>query len=454
MDTLREIRFPRAFRQFFGFTPGNNQLMSKVTLGMIGLGTVGQGVVRLLCGNKNLVLKKVAVANLAKARQVELPGSCELTSDVSALLNDPEIEILIEVMGGETPALDFMLQAIEKRKHIITANKEVLAKHGPTLFEKARAKGVDIFFEAAVAGGLPLISTIHKGLEANEISSVVGIMNGTTNYILSQMTEKGIDFDVALADAQKQGFAEADPTADVDGHDVSYKLSILSALAYGRFAKPSEIYKESIRKINFDDIKIAGDLGYAIKLIGITKEIDGQLNVLVAPMLVPASHVLAAVSSANNGILVNGSAVGEIVMVGPGAGQMPTASAIVGDTINLANALQLPDFSSYFQPEIETDWAAVKEASTWRSPYYLRLIVADTPGVIGHLGTIFGEHNISIRSLIQKDTKKNEASVVVITHEASKADMDKAIKKLQASAFLKEAAAILHIFQPETNHAQ
>ncbi len=362
----------------------------KVVVGMIGLGTVGQGVVRLLSGSKNLVLKKVAVANLKKAREVALPVSCELTDDVSALLNDPEIEILIEVMGGEKPALDYLVQAIEKRKHIITANKEVLAKHGPMLFEKARAKGVDIFFEAAVAGGLPLISTIHKGLEANEISSVVGIMNGTTNYILSQMTEKGIGFDVALADAQKQGFAEADPTADVDGHDVSYKLSILSALAYGRFAQPTAIYKESIRNLHFDDIKIAAELGYAIKLIGITKVKDGELEVLVAPMLVPKNHVLAAVSLANNGILVNGSAVGEIVMVGPGAGQMPTASAIVGDTINLANALQLPDFASYFQPEIETEWAQVNAATNWRSPYYLRLIVNYTPGVIGHIGTIFG----------------------------------------------------------------
>lgn len=436
------------------FPRGHNLFMSRVTLGMIGLGTVGQGVVRLLSGNKNLVLKKVAVANLQKARQVKLPSSCELTNDVSALLNDPEIEILIEVMGGEMPALDFMLQAIEKRKHIITANKEVLAKHGPTLFEKARAKGVDIFFEAAVAGGLPLISTIHKGLEANEISSVVGIMNGTTNYILSQMTEKGIGFDVALSDAQKQGFAEADPSADVDGHDVSYKLSILSALAYGRFAKPTAIYKESIRKLNFDDIKIASELGYAIKLIGVTKSTNDKLDVLVAPMLVPASHVLAAVSSANNGILVHGSAVGEIVMVGPGAGQMPTASAIVGDTINLANALQLPDFSSYFQPEIETSWADVNEVASWQSPYYLHLIVNDTPGVIGHIGTIFGEHNISIRSLIQKDTKKDEASIVIITHQAQKANMDKAIEKLQKSAFLKELKAALHIFQPETNHAQ
>ncbi len=427
--------------------------MSKIVVGMIGLGTVGQGVVRLISGCKNLVLKKVAVANLTKAREGQLPGSCQLTDDVSSLLNDPEIEILIEVMGGEKPALDYLLQAIEKRKHIITANKEVLAKHGPTLFEKARSKGVDIFFEAAVAGGLPLISTIHKGLEANEISSVVGIMNGTTNYILSQMTEKGIGFDVALADAQKQGFAEADPTADVDGHDVSYKLSILSALAYGRFAQPTSIYKESIRTLHFDDIKIAAELGYAIKLIGITKSKDGELDVLVAPMLVPKNHVLAAVSLSNNGILVNGSAVGEIVMVGPGAGQMPTASAIVGDTINLANAMQLPDFASYFQPEIETEWATVKEATTWRSPYYLRLIVNDTPGVIGHIGTIFGAHNISIRSLIQKDTKKDEASIVIVTHEVKKADMDQALSKLQKSDFLKELGAALHIFTPESNHA-
>jgi len=428
--------------------------MSRVVLGMIGLGTVGQGVVRLLSGNKNLVLKKVAVADVKKKRQVQLPGSCELTNDVAAVLSDPEIEVVIEVMGGEQPALDYMLKAIEKHKHIITANKEVLAKHGPTLFAKARDKGVDIFFEAAVAGGLPLISTIHKGLEANEISSVVGIMNGTTNYILSRMSDKGVSFAEALAEAQQKGFAESDPTADVDGHDVSYKLSILSALAYGRFANPSKIHKQSIRQLHKEDIETAAKLGYAIKLIGITQQTNKQLSVLVAPMLVPANHVLAAVSLANNGILVNGSAVGEILMVGPGAGQMPTASAIVGDTINLANALQLPDFASYFQPEIESEWADVKEVSNWHSPYYLRLIVKDTPGVIGHIGTIFGTHNISIASLIQKECPEDSASIVVITHEAKKAYMDKALEKLQKSDFLKELGAALHIFKPESNHAQ
>lgn len=427
--------------------------MSRVVLGMIGLGTVGQGVVRLLSGTK-LVLKKVAVADVRKTRQVQLPSSCELTSDVASVLNDPEIEIVIEVMGGENPALEYMLKAIEKHKHIITANKEVLAKHGPTLFAKARDKGVDIFFEAAVAGGLPLISTIHKGLEANEISSVVGIMNGTTNYILSQMSDKGVSFDDALADAQQNGFAEANPTADVDGHDVSYKLSILSALAYGRFVQPSEIYKQSIRLINKEDMEIAAELGYAIKLIGVTRQHGHKLDVLVAPMLVPANHVLAAVSLSNNGILVNGSAVGEILMVGPGAGQMPTASAIVGDTINLANALQLPDFASYFQPEIESQWAEVRDASNWHAPYYLRLTVKDTPGVIGQIGTIFGTHNISIASLVQKSAKENEASIVIITHGVNKSHMDKALDKLQNSDFLKELGAALHIFTPESNHAQ
>jgi homoserine dehydrogenase len=423
--------------------------MGRVVLGMLGLGTVGTGVVRLLAQQRHLVLKTIAVRDPAKARTVEAP--CPVTTDASQILDDPEIEIVVEVMGGEQPALDYMRRAIDKRKHIVTANKEVLAKHGPELFEQARKKGVAIFFEASVAGGVPLISTIQKGLEANEISSVSGILNGTTNFILSSMEERGADFAVALGEAQRLGFAEADPTNDVEGHDVAYKLSILSALAFGKFAKPESIFRQGITQITADDIAHAREFGYRIKLVGSTRSDGEKLAVRVNPTLVPLSHPLSAVAGSHNGILVNGHAVGEIVMVGPGAGQMPTASAIVGDIINLASALQLPDFASYFQTAIASEWAETAEPGNWICPYYLKFLVADHPGVIGQIGTIFGDHQVSIRSIVQRDTEASGASIVILTHAVKNSDMDKALDQLKKREFLRELASCIRIYEPPKN---
>jgi homoserine dehydrogenase len=423
--------------------------MARVVLGMLGLGTVGQGVVRLLAQQRHLTLKKVAVRDPKKARDVETP--CPITTDASEVLDDPEIEIVVEVMGGEQPALEYLRRAIDKRKHIVTANKEVLAKHGPELFDAARKKGVAIFFEASVAGGVPLISTLQKGLEANEISSVAGILNGTTNFILSSMEEKGEAFDDALKQAQALGFAEADPTNDVEGFDVAYKLSVLSALAYGRFAKPQSVYREGITKITPSDISHAREFGYRIKLVGSTRINGERLAVRVHPMLVPLSHPLSAVSGSHNGILVTGHAVGEIVMVGPGAGQMPTASAVVGDIINLASALQLPDFASYFQNAIEPEWAETEEPGDWSCPFYVVLSVADSPGVIGVIGTTFGDHHISIQSILQRGTAYTGAQVVILTHAVKNADMQKALDELKKRDFLKDVTSCIRIYESPRN---
>jgi homoserine dehydrogenase len=259
--------------------------MGRVVLGMLGLGTVGLGVVKLLAQQRHLVLKKVAVRDEFKPRGLDLP--CPVTTNAQEVIDDPEIEILVEVVGGEQPALDYLKRAIEKRKHIVTANKEVLARHGPQLFELSRQKGIAIFFEASVAGGVPLISTIHKGLEANEIFSVAGILNGTTNFILSSMEERGEEFSVALSKAQALGYAEADPTSDVEGHDVAYKLSILCALAYGKFVRPENIYRKGITGITPADLTQARQFGYRIKLIGIARQVESGLHVRVHPTLVP-----------------------------------------------------------------------------------------------------------------------------------------------------------------------
>lgn len=427
--------------------------MARVVLGMLGLGTVGTGVVELLSKHRHLTLKKVAVKSLDKERSA-MP-SCPLTTDVDEIINDPEIEVLVEVMGGENPTVSYLEQAIRKRKHIVTANKEVLAKHGPRLFALAKEHGVAIFFEASVAGGVPLLSTIHKGLEANEIESVTGILNGTTNFILSNM-EAGNSYASALKEAQDLGFAEADPTADVDGFDVAYKLSVLAALGFGHFVKPETIHKEGIRNITEEDMALAKEFGYRIKLLGTAARGSsnggkgGQnsgFDVRVHPTLVPLDHPLASVSGPNNGILVRGHAVGQLTLIGPGAGKLPTASAVVGDLMNLAGALKLPDFASYFQPAIEASPASAAPPDAWKCPFYLRLVVKDTPGVIGKLGTIFGAHNISISTIIQRGVEGKEATVVILTHDVLGKDMDTALAELKKCDFLSSLGNAIRIFR-------
>jgi homoserine dehydrogenase len=422
--------------------------MARVVLGMLGLGTVGTGVVELLAKHRHLTLKKVAVKSLDKDRSA-MPN-CPLTTDVDEIINDPEIEVLVEVMGGENPTVSYLEQAIKKRKHIVTANKEVLAKHGPRLFALAKEHGVAIFFEASVAGGVPLLSTIHKGLEANEIESIMGILNGTTNFILSNM-ETGKSYADALKEAQDLGFAEADPTADVDGFDVAYKLSVLSALGFGHFVKPDTIYKEGIRNITEEDMALAKEFGYRIKLLGTAAKGASNGNqgfdVRVHPTLVPFDHPLASVSGPNNGILVRGHAVGQLTLIGPGAGKLPTASAVVGDLMNLAGALKLPDFASYFQPAIEASPASAAPPDNWKCPFYLRLVVKDTPGVIGKLGTIFGAYNISIATIIQRGVEGKEATVVILTHDVLGKDMNSALAELKKCDFLSSLGNAIRIFR-------
>ena len=419
--------------------------MSRVVVGMLGLGTVGAGVVKLLSNHRDLVLKKVAVRDLAKARDVN-PG-CELTDRPEDVVDDPEIEVLVEVMGGENPALSLIKKAIESRKHVVTANKEVLAKHGPELLKMAREREVAVFFEASVAGGIPLLSTIQKGLEANQISSVSGILNGTTNFILSEMEGKGESYGNALSMAQELGFAEADPTSDVEGYDVAYKLSILTALAFGRFARPEEIYRVGISKLDAEDLKSASELGFRLKLLGSAARSGSSVSARVQPFLVPLSHPLANISGANNGIMVRGHAVGEIMMMGPGAGQMPTASAVVGDLINLATALRLQDFASYFHTKIEDKWQETESPGDWMSPYYLRLDVEDSPGVIGKIGTIFGAHSVSIRSIIQRGVSDKGATIVIVTQPVRTANLDSAFEEMAKDNFLRELSARFPIFE-------
>lgn len=421
--------------------------MNKITAGIIGLGTVGTGVMKLLMDEPRLQVKWVAVRDIRKPRDLDLSG-VRVTEDPFEIVSDPEVDVLIEVAGGVGPIIELIRTAIKQGKHIVTANKELIARHGSEIFQLAHANKVTILFEAAVGGGIPLISTIQRGLQANTISRVAGILNGTTNYILTAMEERRIGFDEALSEAQRLGFAEADPRDDVEGFDVAYKTTILASLAFGKFVDVGSVYRQGITAISDTDISIAAELGYRIKMIGLAERREEGLDVRAHPMLLPVHHLLASVEGANNAIFINGSAVGEIMLVGPGAGQMPTASAVVGDVINLASALQLPDFAPYFQPAIDSEPSLACLIDDSRSAFYLRFEASDTPGVIGTLGQAFGNHNVSLHSLLQRGvTQDGAATIVLLTHPVREASFAGALKELESQPTTRRIGVALRVFR-------
>src|ERR1041384_4177400 len=397
--------------------------MSKITVGILGLGTVGSGVVKLLASDARFRIKWVAVRDKSKTRDVDL-SSIRVTDQPGDVVDDTEVEIVIEVAGGIAHIYDSIKQAIANGKHIVTANKEMIARHGSEIFELANRHNVTVLFEAAVGGGIPLISTIQRGLQANEIQSVAGILNGTTNYILTAMQERGQNFADALADAQALGYAEADPTNDVESFDVAYKITILASLAFGKFVHTDEVYRQGITRISDTDIAMAREFGYRIKLIGLARRGDGCLDGRAHPMLVPAHHPLASVEGANNAIFIKGHAGGEVMLIGPGAGQMPTASAVVGDLINLASALRLPDFAPYFQPVIASGEAPLCSVDDAESCFYIRLEAEDTPGVIRNIGHALGGHGVSVHSFLQRGVARDgAATVVLLTHRTKERNL-------------------------------
>ncbi|HZS04116.1 MAG TPA: homoserine dehydrogenase [Blastocatellia bacterium] len=419
---------------------------SKTVLGLFGLGTVGTGVVTLLRDNPQFEIRAIAVRDKNKRREIDL-SSFELTEDPFRLVDDPKIGVIVEVAGGIEPAYEVIKRAITGGKHIVTANKELIAKHGPVLFELADRHNVTIFYEAAVAGGIPLISTLQRGLQANRISKVAGILNGTTNYILTKMEQEKKSFAEALSEAQAKGYAEADPTNDVAGHDVAYKIAILASLAFQHPVNVEQIYRQGITEVSDLDIQLAAEFGYRIKMIGLAQPGGGgALDVRVHPTLVPLHHPLAGVEGVNNAIFISGSAVGEIMLSGAGAGQLPTASAVVGDVINLASALQLPDFARYFQPQISSQVAPVTPVEETTNAYYIRFETDDTPGVIGHLGLAFGRQNVSLHSIAQKGvTADGRASIVILTHRVREAQLQAALEEISAQPTTEQIALVLRV---------
>jgi homoserine dehydrogenase len=407
---------------------------AKLGVGVIGCGTVGGGVVKLLVAEAEHLRRKTGVAiELRTAADLDpgrraatgLPGD-RLTADAASLFKDPEIAVVVEVIGGVTPAQSFVEAALSAGKHVVTANKELIAKKGPELIALARQHGVTLHFEASSCGGIPVIHAFGQSLAANRFEKLLGIVNGTTNFILTKMHRDGAELGDVLAEAQRLGYAEADPTADVDGHDAAYKLSILAAMAFDSHFDYREIHTEGIRKISARDIAIAKSYGYVIKLLAIgAAHADDRVELRVHPVMVPKDHPLAAVNDSFNAVFARGNYVGDVMFYGRGAGQLPTASAIVGDIIDLA--MHQAGGGTSPRMSFGTQKKAVVPMGEVKTQFYLRLDVKDRPGVLAAIAKVFGDCGVSISAVAQEEAKSESVELVIFTHEVSEAAFQKAI---------------------------
>jgi homoserine dehydrogenase len=434
--------------------------VSDVRIGLLGLGTVGAGVVKILEGRRamlqeragaRLTLAAIADTDLARPREGLDLRALPMVGDAGRVLDDPSIHLVVELVGGLEPARTFILRALAGGKHVVTANKALLAHHGAELYEEARRRGVALAFEAAVAGGIPLIRAVKDGLVANRVLSLAGIVNGTCNYILSKMTDEGLDFSLVLKEAQAHGYAEADPTLDVEGMDSAHKLQVLTSLAFRTFIDLKHIHTEGITRITAQDIDYARELGYRIKLLAIAKATEaaggGGVEVRVHPTMIPAASPLAAVAGVFNAIFLTGDAVGDLMFYGRGAGQMPTASAVWSDVVEIARrvahgipslALDLPSVGP--QPLSLTPMEAI------RCCYYLRVMAHDRPGVLSRVAGILGDNDISIANVIQKGRGTREAvPVVMLTHEARERDMRAALAAIDGLPDVAAATTMIRV---------
>ena len=421
--------------------------MKTLKVGIIGFGTVGTGVYKVLQSFSNIEIKKIAVKNITKKRNIENLDTNLLTQDPYEIVNNPEIDIVIEVAGGVNPTFDIIKTAIKNKKHIVTANKELLAKKGSELFQLAKENKVIILYEAAVAGGIPIIMPIKTILCANKITKIAAILNGTTNYILTKMAEKELSYETALKQAQELGYAETDPTGDVEGYDAAYKIAILSTISFDKKVDINKIYREGITKITAQDIKSAKELGYTIKLIAMGQVLEnGKIDVRVHPMLVAKKHLLAKVKNATNSIMLTGYPVGDLIFTGAGAGAEPTASSVVGDLLVLAAELEASDSPIPQAICNHNEIADQINIGDTYNEYYIAINASNNPGAIGVIGTICGKNNINISTIMQKGTKDdNTAEIVVITERSKEADVQNALKELLKSDCIKNIDNLLRV---------
>ncbi len=423
--------------------------LKPIQVGLLGIGTVGSGVFNVLQRNQGEILRRVGrgieismVADLDIARAEAVVGKgVQVVSDARAIIANPDIDIVVELIGGYGIAKQLVLEAIEAGKHVVTANKALLAVHGNEIFAAANRKGVMVAFEAAVAGGIPIIKSLREGLTANRIEWIAGIINGTTNFILSEMRDKGLDFDVVLKKAQRLGYAEADPTFDIEGIDAAHKVALMSAIAFGVPVQFDKAYIEGITQLDAQDIRYAEQLGYRIKLLGITKKTAKGIELRVHPSLVPAKRLIANVEGAMNAVMVHGDAVGTTLFYGKGAGSEPTASAVIADLVDIARlhsadaAQRVPHLA--FQPDAMSDTPVLPMSDVVTS-YYLRLKVADEAGVLAKVTGILAQAGISIDAVLQREADEvggegsTQTDLILLTHDCVEAKMNEALALMQA----------------------
>jgi homoserine dehydrogenase len=415
--------------------------LKQLNVGILGLGTVGGGTYTVLTRNaaeitrrSGVEIKVVQVAdrNVGHA-QAAVASGVDVTNDAFAVVNNPNVDVVVELIGGYTLSKELVLKAIANKKHVVTANKALIALHGNEIFAAAKANNVIVAYEAAVAGGIPIIKALREGLAANRIEWLAGIINGTTNFILTEMREKGLNFADVLGEAQRLGYAEADPTFDVEGIDAAHKLTIMSAIAFGMPMKFDQAYTEGITKLQQIDIKYAEELGYRVKLLGITKRTDKGVELRVHPTLIPEKRLVANVNGAMNAVVVKGDAVGPTLYYGAGAGAEPTASAVVADLIDASSEQRVPYLA--FQPDQVLD-LPILPIDEVQSAYYLRLRASDKPGVLAEVTKILGDRAISIDAMMQKEPDENEteADIVILTHITVEKNMNEAIAAIEALA--------------------
>lgn len=434
-----------------------NHKKEKIGVGLIGFGTIGTGVVRILTANADeikrrlgvpLSVVKIADLDIHRDRGVSVPPGL-LTTQAEEVIRHPEVGIVVELIGGFQPAKDLILKALEHGKPVVTANKALLAEHGEELYQAAERAGVDLGFEASVGGGIPIIRSLKEGLAANRIQSIYGIINGTANYILTKMTEERRLFVEVLREAQAAGYAEADPSLDVDGHDSACKLAILVTLAFGTPVDIKAVYTEGIATVSPMDIEFAKEFGYRIKLLAIAKMTDGRIEARVHPTMVPEDHLIATVKGVFNAIYIVGDAVGETLFYGKGAGAMPTGSAVVSDLMEVARNLlhgaggRVPPTAYHVRGR---ERLRIKPMEEIESLYYLRFMALDKPGVLSHISGILGKYNISISSVLQKARHAGQTvPVVMMTHKATERDVRKALTEIDRLPDVSEPACLIRV---------
>jgi homoserine dehydrogenase len=424
-----------------------------VTVGLLGCGHVGTPLVGLLANNADLIaartgvhiqVKRIAVHNLAKEREVDLPASV-FTNDAEEVVNDPSIDVVVELIGGIEPARSLILTALKAGKPVVTANKELLANVGKELFEAAEAAGVDLLFEASVAGGIPLMRPLRESLAGERITRVMGIVNGTTNFVLTRMSEERSSFADALAEAQRLGYAERDPTADVEGYDAAAKAAIIASIAYRASVVAGDVYREGITGITADDIAAAADLGFVVKLLAVAEERDGAIGVRVHPAMLPFDHPLAAVRGSYNAVFIEGEAVDQLMFLGRGAGGPPSASAVLGDLIDAVKNLHSGARGATLGTLTRKP---IRPIDDIESQFYVTLDAVDRPGVLATIAGAFGKHNVSIQSMQQKG-KGDEARLIFVTHLAREAGLRATMHEVRDLEIVKRAGSVLRVIGSE-----